>query len=252
MINLWYLWYPLIQAIQQGYDTTKIHYRVKDRKFFTQLEDEQICYSANAHHISPLLEYMPLVIYDPDHRVKEEELFSRVDINPYIRFGAIFDPIVRPERHDPNDLLVCDIIAHMLAHIDRICGMSKRDFRLLIIMEEIGAGLFGANVDAYNLFSVTEKRALAEALIMLYETENSLRSLDTLFNNIMTDFNLMLRDQEEVVFYNPYGYNKRDDTKLRFIIKLFLPIDFPYVIHWRYTYGTIELDESIYLEKFVL
>jgi len=247
-----YIWYPLIEAIQLGYDTTKIRYRVKDRKFFSNIGDEQIRYSAKAHHVSPLLEYMPPVLYDPDKTVKPEEKFSRVDINPYYRFGSIYEYILRPERNDPNDLIVCDIITHILAHIDRICGMSRRDFHLLLITDEIEQGCFGEPKDDFKLFSVAEKRALAEALIMFYETSNSLRCLDVLFNAIMTDFNIMLRDNEEVVFYNPYRFDAREDKKLRFIIKLFLPIDFPHVIHWQHTYGTIEHDESMTLEGFVL
>ena len=252
MNNIWYLWYPLLEAIQQGYDTTKIHYRVKDRKFFTKLGDEQICYTANAHHISPLLEYMPLVVYDPDHTVKQEEKFARADINPYHRFGSIFDPLLNPERYDPNDLIICDIIAHMLAHIDRICGMSKRDFRLLLIMRELDKGCFGHNPNAFRLFNLAEKRAVAEALIMLYETENSLRCLDMLFQMIMTGFKVLQRNNEEVVFYNPGVFDSREHKKLQFLIKVFLPIDFPYVIHWRYTYGTVEHEKSMVLEEFVL
>jgi hypothetical protein len=252
MNNLWFIWYPMIEAIQEGYDTTKIHYRVKDRKFFIDLEDEQLRYLAGAHHISPLLEYMPLVLYDPDKKVTPDERFARVDINPYHRFGKIFEKILIPDRNDPNDLIVSDIMVHILAHIDRICGMSKRDFRILQIMKELGSGYFEDGTRAIDLFSLAEQRALAEALLMLYDTSNSLRCLDNLFNVIMTDFNIMLRDNEEVVFYNPYGCIEREDKKLRFIIKLFLPIDFPSVIHWRYTYGTVEHDESILLEKFVL
>jgi hypothetical protein len=140
----------------------------------------------------------------------------------------------------------------MLAHIDRICGMSRRDFRILLIMQEIADGCYGNRADVYKLFSTPEKRALAESLIMLYETGNTLRSLDALFGKIMTDFELRLRDNEEVVLYNPYGFMEKEDRKLRFILELFLPIDFPFVIHWRYTYGTAGHDESMIMERFVL
>ena len=100
---------------------------------------------------------------------------------------------------------------------------------------------------------MVEKRALVESLIMLYETSNSFRSLDALLNKIMTDFNIRLRDDNaEVVFYNPYEFDEREEKKLRFIIKLFLPINVPYVIHWQYTYGIIEHDQNMLLEEFVL
>jgi hypothetical protein len=246
-----YIWYPFIEAVQLGYDTAKIQYRVKDRKFYDRIGDEDVCVSANAHYISPLLEYMPVVLYDPDGTVNPDEKFARADINPYHRFGTIFDSILKPERGDSNDLVICDIIVHMLAHVDRICGMSKHDFRLMIITDEIENGCFGGTAE-YNLFSIKEKRALAEALLMLYETSNCLRSLDALFNTAMTDFNIMLRGNDEVVFFNPYAFNEREDRKMKFVIKLFLPVDYPYVVHWGYTYGSVGHDESMVLEKFVL
>jgi len=140
----------------------------------------------------------------------------------------------------------------MLAHIDRICGMSRRDFHILVIINEIENGCFGDMGADFRLFSTAEKRALAEGLLMLYESSNSIRCLDTLFHMIMTDFEVRLRDNEEVVFYNPYGFDEKEDKKLQLIIKLFLPIDFPYVVHWRHTYGSIDHDESMILESFVL
>lgn len=246
-----YIWYPLIEAIQSGYDTTKIRYRVSDRKFYYDIGDETLCFSAGAHHMSPYLEYMPLVLFDPDKTVTSEDKFSRVDINPYHRFGSIFNHILKSERSDPNDLIVCDVITHMLAHIDRICGMSKHDFIIFLILNEISDGCYG-DKEAIELFNVSEKRELAEALIALYKTSNGLRCLADLFTRIMTDFIVRIRDNKEVVFYNLYGFDNKENKKLRFIIKLFLNIDFPYVIHWRHTYGTIGFDESMVLEEFVL
>jgi hypothetical protein len=242
----------MIEAIQAECDTTKIHYRVCDRTFFDTLDGEPIRISANAYHVSPLLEYMPVALYDPDKAVKLEDKIARADVNPYLRFGSIFSNILQPDRNDPNDLIVCDIITHILAHVDRICGMSRRDFRILMIIDEIENGWYGDLGSMFRLFTPMEKRALAESLIMLYETSNSLRTLDTLFSLIMTDFEVRIRDNEEVVFYNPYGFNAREDEKMQFIIKLFLPVDFPYVIHWQYTYGSIDHDKSMIIERFVL
>ncbi|MCL1981764.1 MAG: hypothetical protein FWG53_01560, partial [Clostridiales bacterium] len=120
-----------------------------------------------------------------------------------------------------------------------------------LIVKEIESGCYG-DTSAFQLFSIAEKRSLAEMLIMLYETSNTLRCLDTLFHMIMTDFDVRLRDDEEVEFYNPYRFDEREDEKLKFIIKLFLPVGFPYVVHWQYTYGTIGHDESMVLGRFVL
>ena len=247
-----FIWYPLIEAIQADYDTTKINYRVRDKTFFDIVDGETVRISADAHHVSPLLEYMPLALYDPDKTIKLEDKLARVDVNPYHRFTNIFSNILLADRYDHNDLIVCDIITHMLANIDRLCGMRKRDFRIYIIIDEIERGCFGDSREVFRLFTVKEKRALAEGLMMLYETSNNLRCLDALFRIIMTDFEVRLKDNNEVVFYNPYGFNEQEHKKLQFIIKLFLPVGFSYAIHWQYTYGSVEHDESMMLESFVL
>jgi hypothetical protein len=130
--------------------------------------------------------------------------------------------------------------------------MRRRDFHLLAVIKEIENGCYGSVDKTFKLFTLVEKRALAEALIMLYKTANCMRSLDKLFNMIMTDFYIRLKDKEEVVFYNPFGFDTREDKKLRFIIKLFLPIEFRFVIHWEYTYGSVDHDESMAIDGFVL
>ena len=247
-----YIWYPYIKAIQSGFDTTKINYNVKDKEYYYNAGDEQFIYNADPHRASPFFEYMPVVLSVTEEAVTPEEKFSSVDVNPYYRFDAIFSHILQPDRNDPNDLIICDIIMHMLADVDRICGMSKNDFRLMLMVEEIENGCFNDTNDTFKLFNTTEKRILAEGLTMLYKTSNSLRSLDVLLKRIMPDFSIGIRGNEEVVFYNSYKFNEHEEKKLQFIIKLFLPINFAYVIHWRYTYGVIGYDQSMVLEGFVL
>ena len=246
-----YIWYPIIKAMERGYDVAKIHYRVKDREFYYNAWDKHFIYNAEEHRVSPLFEYMPVVLYDPADAVDFAAKYSCVDINPYHRFGHIFSRILRPDRNDPNDLIICDIMLHILAYVDRICGMSKRDFQIMLIIAEIEQGCYGNNDGAFALFNTKEKRAVAESLIMLHEIENGLRSLDALLKKILTDFKMWVRDETELVLYNPYPLDEQDDKKLRFILKLFLPIGLPYVVHWQYTYGIIGQDDRMVLEAFV-
>ena len=246
-----FIWNPFIEAIKAGYDMTKINYRL-DRPRTDGFDGNDVFTPADAHQVSPYLEYTPVALLDPDSIISKEEKFSRVDVNPYIRFGKIFSHILDPERSEPNDLAICNIITHMLAHVDRICGMDKRNFRVRLIAREIEGGCYGKCTEAFQLFSASEKRALAEALIRLYETSDVLKCLDALFHTIMTDFRVHVLGDFEVVFYNPYPYDEQEDEKLQFIIQIFLPMDFEHVVHWQYTYGTVEHDVSMMLEGFVL
>jgi hypothetical protein len=242
-----------MKALEHGYDPAKIHYRVKDREFYYAVGDEEFVYNAEEHRISPLFEYIPIVLRDP-HDVNElKDMLTCVDVNPFDRFGKIFNHILHPDRNDPNDLIICDILLHILAYVDRICGMTKRDFQALLIIDEIEQGFYGCSIkNTFDLFNHTEKRAIAEALMMLYETQSCFRSIDALLGKIMPYFSCWFRDNEEVLFYTPFPHNEVESRKLQLIIDLLLPINLPYVVHWQYTYGVVEQESSMLLEKFVV
>ena len=247
-----FIWLPLIQAIQNGYAAANIHYKLKDKEDTFTVDGEKHSHGSHTHRISPLFEYMPTVLFDPNGAVPLGRKIAEVDINPYHRFGEIFNHIILPDRDDPNDPLVFDAITHILAHIDRICGMSKRDFQIIMIMKGLEDGSHGETDDHYGLFTFPEKRAVAEALLGMYETANCLRTLDRLLSTIMPECGFRIKDNEEAVFYSRLSHDEKEEKKLRYLIKFFLPIGHPHVIHWRNTYGTVGYEKGMALEEFVL
>ena len=231
-----YIWYPFIKTIRNNRNTTKIHYKLGNSTKG----------SIGNAAISPLLEYVPETIYTSSD---EETDYSTVYVNPYFRFKAIFKDILNSEINSNYEVL-CDIIMHILVNIDIVCGMSKRDFLTMIIMDEIDKGYYGTEIA--KLFNTVEKRALAEILIMFYNTSDSLGCLTALFKMVMTDFQIIIKDNKEFVFFSPSPFDKQNNEKVKSIIKLFLPIGFPYVVHWRYSYGYIGHSECMNCEEFVL
>jgi len=231
-----YIWYPFIEALCHEKDAVGIHYR---------LGHNTNSLIGNAS-ISPFLEYVPKTLYSSNEDASD---YRTVDVNPYFRFKKIFKDILNSESN-ANYEIVCDLIMHILVDIDRICGMNRRDFLITMIVDGIERGHYGR--EAIQLFNMVEKRVLAEVLIMFYNTSDSLSCLKTLFTMIMTDFDIILKDNEEFIFYNPYPFDQQNNEKIKFIIKVLLPIGFPYVIHWRYSYGYIGYAESMNCEEFVL
>jgi len=230
-----YIWYPFIKSICNNKDIVNIHYKLggSNTKDFV----------GNAA-ISPFLEYVPKTI-----SASNDDDYSTVDVNPYFRFKKVFKDILNTENNLNYEIL-CDIIMHTLVNIDRICGMNRRDFLIMTIIDEIDEGYYGS--EAVKLFNTVEKRFLAEVLIMFYNTSDSLSCLTALFKMILTDFQITLKDNEEFIFYNPDPFDKQKVEKIKFVIKLFLPIGFPYTIHWRYSYGYVGYSESMNCEEFVL
>jgi len=87
---------------------------------------------------------------------------------------------------------------------------------------------------------------------MLYNTADCLRCLTILFSMILTDFIMWNKENDELVFFNPYPFNQEIDQKLRFILRVFLPVNYKYIIHWQYTYGIIDQAEKMITDAFVL
>ena len=46
--------------------------------------------------------------------------------------------------------------------------------------------------------------------------------------------------------------NETDSKKLLFLIRLFLPLSFPYTIHWGKTYGITGYNETMELGSFII
>lgn len=92
-----------------------------------------------------------------------------VEVNPFYRFFDIFSEIldINQKEYEKTREIFVDTVFHYLALTDLRMGMSKKDYYLKFLAEELGSGQFGSKAKAaMRLFSRYEKRYLVLALMV--------------------------------------------------------------------------------------
>lgn len=227
-----YIWEPLIQMMQR------------------ESAPERLCYRVQDSRVSPYLELQPDSLYEEDF---SEGAFSHIDVNPYLRFESLFEAFVTPDDLGYGEFneAFADVILHELADLDFKSGRSKREYYLRFILSDLADGIFGGLED-YRRFSIPETRVLAEEVLTLYQTCDYFACIMDAVGKLFPFCQVFLRDSDEIVFYMREEKEENSFGRIRFLIRLFLPVTVPYVVHWNKTYGVAGYDATMGLEDFIL
>ena len=228
-----YIWELILKALSQGIDENKIGFRVFGGA------------------IAPNLEIVLSSFIHQDRL--SEHLLSDVDVNPYIRFSDIFFEWLPPEKNIYpafNDALA-DIILHYLARLDLRSGMTRREYHIKFIENDIQNGLFGDG-GVFAALGRAEKKCAAAEILNLYKTNDYMDCLRRASDGLLPRMQILDRSGEEIVFWCREAENNETREKIMFIAKLFMPLNIRREIHWEYTYGVVDVPESMRLEQFVM
>lgn len=226
------IWEPLIKMQQQGINLEELHYFVQNNR------------------VSPYLELQATSLYEKN---LTKETVAHIDINPYTRFAEIFDKFITADNlgYEEFNEKLADVMLHYLADLDLKLGMSKREFYIKFMIVDLERDALGCKTE-FNQFSIIEKRVLVDGLLTLYETGDFIYCMIHVIHDLLPICQILIRDGEEIVFYMRETEQVAMETRINLIIKLFLPIEVKFVIHWTKTYGIVGYDETMYLEEFIL
>ena len=225
------IWGPYLATKQQERSTAEFYYTVKNNR------------------VSPYLELQADDLYGNRYG----KGFSKLDVNPYIRFFSVFDSLLTPDDlgYEEFNQALSDILLHYLADLDLKLGMCKQDFYLGFLVKDIEEGAFGS-LGRLSKFTGAEKYEVAKWLLSFYQTGDSAYCLSGAVKKLLPSCEMVIREGEEFVFYMREPRNIHTEERLFFFIKLFLPFSSPYVVHWTETYGVIGYDGTMQLGSFVL
>jgi len=226
------IWAPYLTMLQQERDPSRLHYHVKN----------------NA--VSPYLELLAESLYGNG---TYGDGLARLDVNPYVRFFSIFDPLLTPDNrgYEEFDEALSDIILHALADLDIKMGMCRYDFQLKLLVRDLEQGVYGG-LPQLAVFNGMEKRTIAEWLLRFYHTADGPDSLSGAVHALLPDCEIYIREGEEFVFYMRQPQDETDENKIRFLIRLFLPLSCSCTVHWTQTYGVLGYEETMQMEDFIL
>ncbi|OPZ93216.1 MAG: hypothetical protein BWY74_01221 [Firmicutes bacterium ADurb.Bin419] len=186
--------------------------------------------------------------------VKIEE---EIEVNPYYRYYEIFKDLFNINNTEDIELreTLFDIVMHFIADIDAMSGMTKREYYLSFIIDDILKGILGDRIKkSFQVFDTKEKLIIAENLIKMYKTGQTLYLLKDTVRNIFKNTTIYANYdvKNEFIFYIPYAMSELNEAKIEFIKEFFLPIKFRTEIYWEDHFGVIEAEETMRIDSIAI
>jgi len=192
-----------------------------------------------------------------DACINFNEVEEEIEINPYYRYYEIFKDLFNINNEEYIELreTLFDIVMHFIADIDAMSGMTKREFYLRFIIEDISKGILGERIKKnFEIFDNKEKMIIAENLIKMYKTGQTLYLLRDTVRRIFLNTTIYANNEmkNELLFYIPYSRSEINEAKMEFIKEFFLPINFRTEIYWEDHFGVIDVEETMKIDSIAI
>lgn len=206
--------------------------------------------------------FLPAKNYSPYMELSQELLNSsyvnmNVEVNPFYRFYDIFKDLFHPNavvNEEFRDALF-DIVIHLLAEIDLMQGMSKREYYIRFVLNDLEKGVFGKNIQqSLSQFTEEEKEIIALNILRLYQTNEELYLFTDTIKKIFKNSIIYVKseEKEELLLYVGMKKTHISQKKVQLIQDIFLPIHFQVKLFWNYHFGMIAVDETMIIDKIAL
>lgn len=198
--------------------------------------------------------YMELAMNYINYQITEDS--EEIEVNPFYRFGYIFNQLMDPESEKDelrNEILNCAL--HFLNNVDIYNGMNRHEFMRMFIRKDIENGYFGDRIrENWKLFELDEQETVITQMINMYQTgsniEISRKAILGVFHDGYIYFNKMLKN--EILIFAGIREREIYKAKMQLLIELFMPVDFQYQIYWSKHFGIIGTDELMKEDSIVL
>lgn len=218
-----YTWDYLIKSLRKGVEPTAINlYKAEDCSPYMELSFHDINFSD--------------VDYD-------------TEVNVYYRdtYTAIFKHLFDPELRDGEEIRrqLTDVLLHLLFETDRYQGMSRREYYIRFLIQEMKDGVCGEDVaKKIGSFSFMEQIVVANGLLSLYRTGENMVVLRRVLQGVFKDSFLFAntRERNELYFYLRTKETPENLDKVECIAALFMPLRFRYKVYWERIFAVQEMD----------
>lgn len=226
MKKLWQIW---IKALEYGFDTDDLYF------------------DAGAS-FSPYGE-----VTLKSFGVWNEKHFSEIAVNPFYNHNEIFRHMLMPVRegYDKLTLAACDMIFHHIAWIDALSGMTREDFYIGFMTEDLEDGVFGKD-ERVRLFSRQEKKYIAGQLLHLYQTNQYAFCLSMAVEHVFPRARVNLAEKGRVMIFMNQEKNEKAEAQIGFLTDLFLMLEQELTLYWKLLPGVVEREETMAVEQFLI
>lgn len=218
-----YIWDYLIKSLRKGVEPDKINlYKAED--------------------CSP---YMEMSFHD----INFSDVDLDTEVNVYYRdtYTAIFKHLFDPELGDGQEIRrqLTDVLLHLLFETDRYQGMSRREYYIRFLIQEMRDGVCGEDVARWiRAFSFPEQIIVSNGILSLYRTGENMVVLRRVLQGVFRDSFLFAntREKNELYFYLRTNETPENQDKIACIINLFMPLRFQYKVYWEEIFGVQNMD----------
>ena len=232
-----FIWDIVLQAAQDDFESEKLFFQP-------------------AENFSPYYEHS-------FKNINQRHIYEKnIEINPLYRFSPIFEYLLHP---DVKDLIFAnqknfikyyfDLITHILAEIDLCHGMTKREFYIRKIRNEVLDGIFGEIAREGMLQLKKNKQlAVAEEILCVIETGSSVNSFCHIMKQIFENCIIYQNRAHPQKIYVYIG-KERDENlqkQWKMIRETFLPIDIEVRDFWANHFGIMGIDATMIADKIAI
>jgi len=179
--------------------------------------------------------------------LNEIALTDEVLINPYYRYREIFEGLLKSTEAEINDevkSIVFNTAFHLLAYVDRKVGMTKTEYLLQSIIQDIKDGAYGSlNAEIFTHDLTTEQQhVVAKSIHTLCQIGEELHVFTNLVSIFFPDAYIFASfdNKCEIVCYLRKQQEQMSKRIIGFILAIFLPLGYTSRIYWDKSFGIIE------------
>lgn len=227
-----YIWEAVLAAEKNGIKEKDLQYREAETK-------------------SP---YMEVSFTDLNTKLVEQNL---IEVNPFYRFSAIFERIldINLTEYKKTREIFTDAVFHYLALTDLRTGISKKDYYIRFLAQELECGQFGEKAKAaFGLFSPAEKKYTALCLMDLAETGSHPEVFRRLFRKIYKNSVIYTSADcaNELFIYVGNKETQEEKQKVEFLTDTFLPVGTRTEIFYLEHFGILDVRETMVMDQILL
>lgn len=228
-----FIWDVVLQAARDDFESHKLFFKPA-RNFSPYYEQSFSC--INQRHVDA----------------------AEIEINPLYRFAPIFEYLLHPDVKDlvfENQrqfiLFYFDLTTHILSEIDLCHGMTRREFYIRKIRQEMLSGIFGETVKAGMEQLKRERQiSVADEFLKVIETGSSVHSFCHIMKQIFEGCIVYQSRAHPQKLYVYIGRERDEQLQKQWqmLRETFLPLDIEVKEFWAEHFGILGIKETMKID----
>ena len=187
---------------------------------------------------------------------------AEIEINPLYRFSPIFEYLLHPDVTDlvfENQrqfiMFYFDLVTHILAEIDLCHGMTRREFYIRKIRQEMLSGIFGETVrEGMEQLKRERQIAVADEFLRVIEMGSSVHSFCHIMKQVFEGCIVYQSRAHPQKLYVYIGRERDEQLQKQWqmLRETFLSLDIEIKEFWAEHFGILGINETMKIDAIAI